>query len=581
MKIIISLFAILLISIVGLLTPRLNVVSAWNITALPQPTPERPLSEQDVSQLFEQLENSLKSDVDDEDAVAAIVERWENHEDLEGKTRTQILQLFFNDVRTVITDKETLDIVWSHWTTLAASQGQTNTASQPATQTNQEPKLTDEDVDLLIADLAEMLDEMMSDRAAIGTIVSRWYSRTGLAGRTESQVMLILFDDVKAVINNKAAQADIWAYWTGTSESERPKVVQPPAKSEEQINAQTEMKDLARGILDEIKKNSAMYSQIMSMLKMDNEYEPERMAGLCFSFGYDDTKCKSFATYLGYAAFMYLKKAAPHRPTVDKITALFNRFDACERAKDCRQLRMEMADKFEVFGFQEVARKFNTVWGFVFDAVGSGGRGQPGFEGHIPPSFDPAKIAGLCLNEGQGAEIETCMKFTRASMYAFWFRYGSGSAQSDQGRYNALFNRTVRCSAPTDCARVVTDLRELPNTTLTPQFKTAIFMSAFLSENIPDLLDEDGWYNIQGGLNRCYKNAGGDPCKQLACLKSEMTFFMIHSLFTGNLLSQSNGGSGSADMVGRKLTMMNQVMTKYTYDPVKQAPRPFIQCPQQ
>jgi len=574
MKIIISSFAIFFLSIVGLLTPTLNVVSA-------QATQERPLNEQQVSQLFEQLENILKNDVDDEDAVAAILERWENQENLVGKTRTQILQLFFNDVRAVITDQEIRDIIWSNWTTPAANQGQSPTTVQPAAQTNQEPRLSDEDVDLLIADLAEMLDEMVSDRAAIGAIVGRWYSRAGLAGRTESQVMLILFDDVKAVINNKTAQDNIWAYWTGNNNGEQQKVLQAPVKTEEQISAQTDMKDLARGILDEIKKNSAMYSQIMSVLKMDNEYEPERMAGLCFSFGYDDTMCKSFATYLGYSAFIYLKKAAPYRPTIDKITALFNRFDACEKAKDCRQLRMEMADKFEVFGYQEAARKFNTVWGFIFDAVGSGGSGQPGIEGHIAPSFDPAKIAGLCLNEGQGAEIETCIKFTRASMYAFWFRFGNASAQNDQAQYNVLFNRTIRCSAPVDCGKVIADLRELPNTTLTPQFKKAIFMSAFLSENIPDLLDEDGWYNIQGGLNRCYKNAAGDPCKQLACLKSEMMFFMIHSVFTGNLLSQSNGGSGSGDIVGRKLTMMNEVMTKYTYDPVKKAPLPFNQCPQQ
>lgn len=202
-------------------------------------------------------------------------------------------------------------------------------------------------------------------------------------------------------------------------------------------------------------------------------------------------------------------------------------------------------------------------------------------EGHIPPSFDPAKIAGLCLNEGQGADIGTCVKFARASMYGFWFKFGNASAQADQAQYNSLVNSTIRCSPPTDCAQFIAGLRDLPNTTLTPQAKKTILMSAFLSENIPDLLDEDGWYNIQTGLNRCYKNAGGDPCKQLACLKSEMMFFMIHSVFTGNLLSQSNAGSGSADIVGRKLTMLNEVMTKYTYDPVKKQARPFNQCPQQ
>lgn len=569
MKTIISLFVILVFSFAG----------------LPQATHERPLNEQQVTQLFEQLENNLRSDVDDEDAVAAILGRWENHEDLVGKTRTQILQLFFNDVRSAITDKETLDIIWSNWTSPAAGQGQTNQTVQTATQNNQEPKLDDEDVDLLIADLAEMLDELVSDRAAIGAIVSRWYSRAGLAGRTESQVMRILFEDVKGVINNKTAQDNIWAYWTGSdsgnTNGQQQTVLQAPEKSEEQISAQTEMKDLAKGILDNIKQNSAVYSQILSVLRMENEYEPERMAGLCYALLDDDTKCKSMATYLGYSAFLYLRKANPQRATIDKITALFNRFDACERAKDCRQLRAELADKLETFGYAEVARKYSTVWGFIFDAVGSGGRGQPGFEGHIPPSFDPARIAALCLNEGQGTDVETCVKFARASMFGFWFRYGNASAQADQARFNALYNSTVRCSAPTDCARILAGLRELPNTTLTPRAKNIILVSAFFSENVPYLLDNDGWYNIEGGLNRCAKAAGADPCKQYECLKSEMMFFMLHSVLTGNLLSQSNSGSGSADIVGRKMTMMNEAMTRFTYDPVKKQPRPFNQCPQQ
>lgn len=571
--------------IVGLLTPTLNVAYAWNVTALPQPTPDQPLNEQQVSQLLEQLENSLKGDVDDEDEVAAILERWENHEDLVGKTRTQILQLFFNDVRAVITDQETRDTIWSNWTKPAAKQGQTNTTVQPTVQGKQEPKLSDEDVDLLIADLAEMLDDMLSDRAAIGAIVSRWYNRTGLAGRTESQVMLILFEDVKAVITNKAAQDDIWAYWTESDGDEtdgrEQTVLQAPVKTEEQKSAQVEMKDLVKGILENVKQNRAVFNQIFSVLRMDNEYEPERLAGLCYFLLDDDTKCKSLATYHGYTAYVYLKKATPQRAAIDKITTLFNRFDACERAKDCRQLRAEMADKLETFGYSELARKYSTVWGFIFDAVGSGGRGQPGFEGHIPPSFDPARIAGLCLNEGQGTDIETCVKFARASMHGFWFKYGNASVGADQSKYNALVNSTIRCSPPVDCSQVIARLRQLPNTTLTPQVRKTILISAFMSENVPDLLDEDGWYNVQGGLNRCAKSAGADPCKQLACLKSEMMFFMLHSVLTGNLLSQSNQGSGSADIVGRKLTMLNEAMTRFTYDPVKKEAKPYNECPQQ
>jgi hypothetical protein len=56
---------------------------------------------------------------------------------------------------------------------------------------------------------------------------------------------------------------------------------------------------------------------------------------------------------------------------------------------------------------------------------------------------------------------------------------------------------------------------------------------------------------------------------------------MIHSLLSGNLLSTSDGGSGKADIVGRKMTLLNEAMTRFTYDPVKKAPKPFNSCPQQ
>jgi CspA family cold shock protein len=76
---------------------------------------EGPLNAEAVSALIEELTDGLQDVIEDEDQVAAITEKWDAHEDLVGKTRAQILKLLFEDVKSVIKDKETLDDIWASW----------------------------------------------------------------------------------------------------------------------------------------------------------------------------------------------------------------------------------------------------------------------------------------------------------------------------------------------------------------------------------------------------------------------------------------------------------------------------------
>lgn len=127
---------IVMISAAGLtLSTPSATVSAKVVSAVPQATPEKPLDEAAVDALVAELKEGLSELVEDETSVTAITEKWDAHEDLAGKTRTQILKLLFPDVKSVIEDKEAQDSIWQTWTGEEESDVETSTTApqKPAT----------------------------------------------------------------------------------------------------------------------------------------------------------------------------------------------------------------------------------------------------------------------------------------------------------------------------------------------------------------------------------------------------------------------------------------------------------------
>ena len=83
------------------------LISGFTVSA--QTKPEAPLDEDAAAALIETLVDELPNLIEDEDQVTAITKKWDAHEDLAGKTRTQILGLLFADVKSVVRDAETQD----------------------------------------------------------------------------------------------------------------------------------------------------------------------------------------------------------------------------------------------------------------------------------------------------------------------------------------------------------------------------------------------------------------------------------------------------------------------------------------
>ncbi len=108
------LVAVFIFTSVGIATTGENArANAASVT--PQATPEKPLNKEEVGALLEGLKEGLPDLIDDEAAVTRITDKWHARKDLAGKTRTQILNLLFADVKSVINDKATLDSIWQGW----------------------------------------------------------------------------------------------------------------------------------------------------------------------------------------------------------------------------------------------------------------------------------------------------------------------------------------------------------------------------------------------------------------------------------------------------------------------------------
>jgi uncharacterized protein (TIGR02145 family) len=77
---------------------------AFSSNAVPQATPETPLTEDELSGLLDSLKEGLAELVGDEDKATAITEKWDARRDLTGKTKSQVIDLLYEDAKTVVTN---------------------------------------------------------------------------------------------------------------------------------------------------------------------------------------------------------------------------------------------------------------------------------------------------------------------------------------------------------------------------------------------------------------------------------------------------------------------------------------------
>ncbi len=94
-----------------------TIPTASAFTAKAAPTP--PLDKDAADALVELLKASLADSIEDEEAIASIQRKWDARI-VANRTRKQILDLLFADVKSIVSDKETQDAVWESWKEIGA-----------------------------------------------------------------------------------------------------------------------------------------------------------------------------------------------------------------------------------------------------------------------------------------------------------------------------------------------------------------------------------------------------------------------------------------------------------------------------
>ena len=88
---------------------------SFGVTAAFTQTPEKILTAAETEAVLEEAARGALEAIGDEALFDAIVEKWEAREDLEGKTKSQILRQLFADVQAVITDPAMRTKIWRAW----------------------------------------------------------------------------------------------------------------------------------------------------------------------------------------------------------------------------------------------------------------------------------------------------------------------------------------------------------------------------------------------------------------------------------------------------------------------------------
>ncbi len=133
---------ILIFLLIGFLALWINIpltperVTAASLAAIPGPTPP---DKETIDALVDQLKEAIADPIDDEDVVNSIIEKWDRRI-LVGKTKKQVIDLLFADVKTIVKKKATQDAVWEAWSDLVAeADGDEPPAAPPPSRTRVQP----------------------------------------------------------------------------------------------------------------------------------------------------------------------------------------------------------------------------------------------------------------------------------------------------------------------------------------------------------------------------------------------------------------------------------------------------------
>jgi cold shock protein len=97
-------------------------------------------------------------------------------------------------------------------------------------QTNLNATLDAKGVTALIEELTDGLPDLIEDEGVITAITEKWEAREDLAGKTKAQILKLLFEDVRSVVEDEDTRDNIWKNWTEEEKGEDETPVETPQK---------------------------------------------------------------------------------------------------------------------------------------------------------------------------------------------------------------------------------------------------------------------------------------------------------------------------------------------------------------
>ena len=85
-------------------------------------------------------------------------------------------------------------------------------------QDNSDEPLDEGSAAALVEELANGLPDLIEDEEQVTAITGKWEAREDLAGKTRTQILGLLFADVKSVVRDAEAQKNIWDTWNGAAD---------------------------------------------------------------------------------------------------------------------------------------------------------------------------------------------------------------------------------------------------------------------------------------------------------------------------------------------------------------------------
>ena len=149
-------------------------------------------------------------------AANAVAEKWDARKDLAGKTKKVVINLLYQDVKSVIKDSGIQYQIYSQFSLYrqmpddsfsAKTEKPDGATAQPAS----DKPLDAAALAVLIRELKGVVSTEARDEKASNAVAAKWDARKDLAGKTKNAVINLLYQDVKFVIKDSGILYQIYS----------------------------------------------------------------------------------------------------------------------------------------------------------------------------------------------------------------------------------------------------------------------------------------------------------------------------------------------------------------------------------